>query len=91
MLPLVAIYRVGLLFVEKREPAELGRRPPSANVDPAFIPPHVLLWAGPPRRSKLILLFTNLADILGSFDIKKLLYKNRFSSHKRPKIFIVLT
>jgi hypothetical protein len=31
----LAIARVGLLFVEKREPAKLGRRSLSANVDPA--------------------------------------------------------
>jgi len=33
--PLILNYRVGLLFVEKREPAELGRRFASQNVDPA--------------------------------------------------------
>ena len=83
--PIIFNYWAGLLLVEKREPAELGR------METAFIPPFVHLWAGPPTHSMLILLFTTLADILGSFIIKKLLNITVFLPHKRPNILNVLT
>ena len=79
-------------FVRRKTGAsELGRRPAFGGT---IIRPHPALGlaiTGPPTRSILILLSTTLADILSSFDMKKFLYINRFSSHKKPNIFTVLT
>ena len=51
----------------------------------ALIPPS----AGPPTRSMLNRVVT-IADILGSFIIKRLLNITLFLLHKRPNIFNVL-
>ena len=69
-------YSSGSAFCSVEKGEGCGTRPHGSGLHPAFGGTAYTL---------------TMADILGSFNIKRLLYITLFLLHKRPDIFIVLT